>query len=57
MRALIHIYPSDTYTFFKRIERLRMDGQDSPPDVYKYEGSSPMSATASTCSIRVDYRL
>ncbi|MCA1241477.1 helix-turn-helix transcriptional regulator [Stappia stellulata] len=38
LRALIHIYPSDTYTFFKRIERLRMDGQDGPPDVYKYEG-------------------
>lgn len=38
LRALIHIVPSDSYYFFKRIERLRMDGQDGPPDVYKYEG-------------------
>lgn len=38
LRALIHIFPSDDYTFFKRIERLRLDGQEGAPDVYKYEG-------------------
>ncbi len=38
MRSLVYIYPSDNFTFFKRIERLRMDGQKGPPDVYKYQG-------------------
>lgn len=38
LRALIHIFPSDNYTFFKRIERLRKDNLVTLPDVYKYQG-------------------
>ena len=38
LRALIHIFPSENHTFFKRIERLRNDDSDTLPDVYKYEG-------------------
>ena len=38
LRALIHIFPSDNFTFFKRIERLRKDRADGLPDVYKYQG-------------------
>ena len=38
LRALIHIFPSENFNFFKRIERLRKDNSDGPPDVYKYQG-------------------
>lgn len=38
LRALIHIFPSDSFTFFKRIERLRKENSELLPDVYKYQG-------------------
>lgn len=38
LRGLIHIFPSNDYTFYKRVERLRMEGAEGPPDVYKYAG-------------------
>lgn len=38
LRALTHIYASDEYTLYKRIERLRRKDLAHPFDVYKYEG-------------------
>lgn len=38
LRALIHIFPSDSFTFFKRIERLKKTNSATLPDVYKYQG-------------------
>jgi transcriptional regulator with XRE-family HTH domain len=38
LRGLIHIFSSDNFTFFKRIERLRKHNSDIIPHVYKYKG-------------------
>lgn len=38
LRSLIYIYPSEEYTLYKRVERLRREGQNGPPEVYKYNG-------------------
>ncbi len=38
LRSLIFIYGFDEYTLYKRMERLRLEGQAGTPDVYKYAG-------------------
>lgn len=38
LRSLLVIYHWQDYTLYKRLERLKLQNEDSAPDVYKYVG-------------------
>lgn len=38
LRCLVHIYKWQDYTLYKRLERLKVNGDDAPADLYKYSG-------------------